>query len=82
MQRRPLSLILWLALAPLVRAALPIPDAGRPADRKKFSNALPPFAAVYHNADVASLINDLRNNFAPSAPGITSVQVAAQRSKL
>ena len=57
------------------------PIAVLPADREKFNNIMPPFAGVYNDADVASVANYLRKNFAPSAPEVTAAQVAAQRAK-
>ena len=66
----------------LINVILKGPAAVLPADRPKFSNVMPPFATVYKDADIASLINYLRANFAPSAPKVTPGQVAAQRAKL
>ena len=43
---------------------------------------MPPFGPVYKDADIASLINYLRANFAPNAPKVTPEEVAAQRAKL
>ena len=51
-----------------------------PVDREKFSNVMPPFA-VLGDADLAGVINFLRQNFAPSTPEVTAAQVAAQRGK-
>ena len=65
----------------LINVILKGPAAVLPADREKFNNVMPPFAAVYNDADVASLINYLRKNFAPAAPAATPAQVAAQRAK-
>ena len=53
-----------------------------PADRPKYQNTMPPFGSVYKDADIASLINYLRANFAPNAPKVTPEEVAAQRAKL
>jgi mono/diheme cytochrome c family protein len=66
----------------LINVILKGPAAVLPADREKFNNVMPPFAAVYTDADVASLVNYLRKNFAPTAPEATAAQVAAQRAKL
>jgi mono/diheme cytochrome c family protein len=52
-----------------------------PADREKFNNIMPPFAGVYNDADLASLINYVRANFAPAAARVTPAQIAAQRAK-
>ncbi|MBW8782999.1 MAG: c-type cytochrome, partial [Verrucomicrobia bacterium] len=65
----------------LINVLLKGPAAVLPADREKFSNVMPPFAG-YNDADLASVINYLRKNFAPGAPEVTPAQVAAQRAKL
>ena len=65
----------------LINVLLKGPAAVLPADREKFSNVMPPFGAAYSDADVASVINFIRANFAPAAPRVTTEQVAAQRSK-
>ena len=65
----------------LINVILKGPAAVLPADREKFNNVMPPFAAAYNDADVASVINYLRKNFAPAAPAVTPAQVAAQRAK-
>jgi mono/diheme cytochrome c family protein len=39
---------------------------------------MPPFSVI-NDADLASVINYLRKNFAPSAPEVTAAQVAARR---
>lgn len=64
----------------LIRVLLNGPAAALPADREKYSNVMPPFN-VLSDADLASLINYLRVNFAPQAPKVTPEQVAAQRAK-
>jgi len=66
----------------LINVILKGPAAVLPPDREKFSNVMPPFAAVCNDAQVAGLINYLRANFAPSAPPVTPEQVAAQRAKM
>ena len=43
---------------------------------------MPPFAKVYSDGDIASLINYLRANFAPNAPKVAPEEVAAQRARL
>jgi glucose/arabinose dehydrogenase/cytochrome c5 len=65
----------------LINVVLRGPAAVLPADRAKFGNVMPPFGAVYNDADLASLLNYLRRNFAPAAPEVTPAQVAAQRAK-
>jgi glucose/arabinose dehydrogenase/cytochrome c5 len=66
----------------LVNVILRGPAAVLPADREKFSNVMPPFAAAYNDAEIASLANYLRRNFAAGTNGeITAAQVAAQRAQ-
>jgi glucose/arabinose dehydrogenase/cytochrome c5 len=64
----------------LINVLLKGPAAVLPADREKFSNVMPPFA-IYTDAQIASLINYVRANFAPGASKVTPGQVAAQREK-
>jgi mono/diheme cytochrome c family protein len=66
----------------LINVILKGPAAVLPADRPKYQNVMPPFGPVYHDYDVASLINYLRANFAPAAAKVTTEEVAAQRAKL
>jgi glucose/arabinose dehydrogenase/cytochrome c553 len=63
----------------LLNVILKGPAAVLPVDREKFGNVMPPFGAVYNDADIASLANYLRRNFAPGAAEVTPAQVAAQR---
>ncbi len=65
----------------LIDVLLKGPAAVLPPDREKFQNIMPPFGAVYSDADLASVINYARANFAPNAPRVTPAQVAAQRAK-
>ena len=65
----------------LINVVLRGPAAVLPADRAKFGNVMPPFGTVYNDADLASLLNYLRRNFAPAAPEVTPAQVAAQRAQ-
>jgi glucose/arabinose dehydrogenase/cytochrome c5 len=64
----------------LIDVLLKGPQAVLPADREKFSNVMPPFGAAFNDADVASVINYLRKNFAPGAPEVSAGQVAARRN--
>lgn len=66
----------------LINVILKGPAAVLPADREHFNNVMPPFGAVYNDADVASLVNYLRKNFATSAPEVAAAQVATQRAKM
>src|SRR5258708_11541707 len=50
----------------LINVLLKGPAAVLPADREKFNNVMPPFGAVYNDADIASVISYLRKNFAPN----------------
>jgi glucose/arabinose dehydrogenase/mono/diheme cytochrome c family protein len=63
----------------LIDVLLKGPAAVLPPDREKFNNVMPPFGAVYNDADLASVINYVRKNFAPSASLVTAEQVAARR---
>ena len=64
----------------LIKVLLRGPAAVLPPDRPKFSNVMPPFAFL-NDDDLASIINYLRNNFAPGAGQVTSAQIAAQRGQ-
>jgi glucose/arabinose dehydrogenase/mono/diheme cytochrome c family protein len=66
----------------LIDVILKGPAAVLPPDREKFNNVMPPFAAVYTDADIASVINFVRKNFAPAAPEVTPADVAARRAKM
>ena len=66
----------------LINVLLKGPAAVLPPDREKYQNVMPPFGQVYSDADLASVINYIRANFAPKAPRVTPEQVAAQRAKL
>jgi mono/diheme cytochrome c family protein len=68
--------------AQLINVLLQGPAKVMPADRPKFQNVMPPFGPVYKDADIASLINYLRANFAPAAPKVAPEEVATQRAKL
>jgi glucose/arabinose dehydrogenase/mono/diheme cytochrome c family protein len=63
----------------LINVVLKGPAAVLPADREKFGNVMPPFGAVYNDADIASLLTYLRKNFAAGTTEVTAAQVAAQR---
>lgn len=65
----------------LINVILRGPAAVLPADREKFNNVMPPYGAVINDADLASLVNHLRKNFAPGAAEVTPAQVAAVRKQ-
>jgi mono/diheme cytochrome c family protein len=65
----------------LINVLLKGPAAVLPADREKFSSAMPPFS-IYSDADLAGVINYLRANFAPAAPKVSPEQISAQRSRM
>ena len=67
--------------ARLIDVLLKGPAAVLPADREKFQNAMPPYGAAYGDADLASVINYIRKNFAPDEPEVTPAQIAAKRAK-
>jgi glucose/arabinose dehydrogenase/mono/diheme cytochrome c family protein len=64
----------------LIRLLLLGPAAVLPADREKFSNEMPPFAAM-NDDDLADVINYLRRNHAPGNSSVTAAQVAAERTR-
>lgn len=65
----------------LINILLKGPAAVLPPDREKFAGAMPPFA-IYNDAQIASLLNYLRANFATNASVVTPEQVAAQRARM
>jgi glucose/arabinose dehydrogenase len=65
----------------LINVLLRGPAAVLPADREKFSNVMPAFAAL-SDAELAGIINFLRKNFAPGATEVTAAQIAAARARL
>ncbi|MBC7368545.1 MAG: PQQ-dependent sugar dehydrogenase [Undibacterium sp.] len=65
----------------LINVLLKGPQAVLPIDREKFSSAMPPLGALYNDAELASVINFIRKNFATNAGSVTAAQVAAQRHK-
>lgn len=67
--------------AQLINVLLKGPSAVLPANRLQYQNVMPPFGAAYSDADLASVINYIRANFAPKAPRVTAADVAAQRPK-
>ena len=64
----------------LIDVLLKGPAAVLPADREKFSNVMPPFGAAFNDADLASVINYLRKNFAPGSAEVSPAQIAARRT--
>ena len=56
--------------ARLINVLLRGPAAVLPADREKFTNVMPPFG-ILNDADLASVINYLRHNFAPGTTQVT-----------
>jgi mono/diheme cytochrome c family protein len=65
----------------LIQVLLKGPAAVLPADRAKYSSAMPPFN-VLNDADLAGVINYIRARFAPNAPKVSIEQVATERAKL
>jgi mono/diheme cytochrome c family protein len=66
----------------LIAVVLKGPQAVLPPDREHYNNVMPPFGAVYNDADVASIVNFVRKNFGGGVDGnVTAEQVAAQRAK-
>jgi glucose/arabinose dehydrogenase/mono/diheme cytochrome c family protein len=62
----------------LIDVLLKGPAAVLPADREKFSSAMPPFE-IYNDTDLAGVINYIRANFAPASSQVTPDQIAARR---
>jgi glucose/arabinose dehydrogenase/mono/diheme cytochrome c family protein len=67
--------------ATLINVLLKGPQVVLPADREKFSNTMPPLAAIYNDVEIASVINFIRKNFSTNASPVTAEQVAARRGK-
>ena len=67
--------------AQLINVLLKGPAAVLPKERLNYQNVMPPFGPVYSDADIASVINYVRANWAPDAQRVTADQVAAQRNK-
>ena len=65
----------------MINVLLRGPAAVLPADREKFSNVMPAFAML-NDADLANVINYLRQTHAPGSDQVTAAQVAAIRAKL
>ena len=65
----------------LINVLLRGPAAVLPADRAKYSSAMPPFNLL-SDADLAGVLSYVRTRFAPGLSPITPEQVAAQRAKL
>jgi glucose/arabinose dehydrogenase/mono/diheme cytochrome c family protein len=65
----------------LINILLKGPAAVLPPDRAKYTGAMPPFN-VLSDADIAGVINYVRDRFAPNGAKVTPEQVAAQRAKL
>jgi glucose/arabinose dehydrogenase/mono/diheme cytochrome c family protein len=67
------------APATIIRAVLHGPAQVLPADRPKYANLMPPFAAAMNDADVADTLTFVRKAFGKGAAPISAAQVAAQR---
>jgi glucose/arabinose dehydrogenase/mono/diheme cytochrome c family protein len=64
----------------LIRAVLQ-GSAALPADRPKYANQMPPFAAASNDADLAEALTFVRRAFGNNASPVTPAQVAALRQK-
>ena len=64
----------------LIDVILRGPAAVLPPGREKFSSIMPPYGAAISDLEVASIINFLRQNFAPAGTAVTAEQVAARRA--
>ncbi|MEY4487661.1 MAG: hypothetical protein RIQ79_169, partial [Verrucomicrobiota bacterium] len=65
----------------LIDVVLKGPAAVLASDRQKFPLSMPPFGAVYNDADLAGILTFIRKNFAAGASDVTASQVAARRAK-
>ena len=63
----------------LIRVLLDGPAKALPADRTKYANQMPPFAAAFNDADIAEVLSFCRRVFAKGTSAISPEQVAAQR---
>ena len=63
----------------LIRVLLEGPIKALPADRVKYANQMPPFAAAFNDGDIAEVLSFCRRVFAKGTSAITTNQVAAQR---
>ena len=63
----------------LIRVLLDGPAKALPADRVKYANQMPPFAAAFNDGDIAEVLSFCRRVFAKGTSAITPEQVAAQR---
>jgi glucose/arabinose dehydrogenase/mono/diheme cytochrome c family protein len=65
--------------ATLIRAVLRGPAAVLPANRPKYANLMPPFAAAMNDADIAETLTFVRKAFGKGAPPIVASQVTSER---
>jgi len=65
--------------ATLIRAVLRGPASVLPANRPKYANAMPPFAAAMNDADMADTLTFVRKAFGKGAPAVTARDVARLR---
>ncbi len=63
----------------LIHVLLDGPIKALPADRVKYANQMPPFAAAFNDNDIAEVLSFARRVFAKGTSQITAEQVAAQR---
>jgi glucose/arabinose dehydrogenase/cytochrome c553 len=63
----------------LIRAVLHGPANALPANRPKYANQMPPFAAALNDADIAEILTFSRRVFGKGASPVTAAQVKAQR---
>jgi glucose/arabinose dehydrogenase/cytochrome c553 len=65
--------------ATLIRTILNGPAQALPADRPKYSNQMPPFAATLNDGDTAEILTFVRAAFGKGASPVTPAQVAGER---
>jgi nitrite reductase (NO-forming) len=69
------------AAATLIRVVLHGPSQVLPADRPKYANQMPPFAAALNDADIAEILTFSRRVFGKGASSVTAAQVASERRR-
>jgi mono/diheme cytochrome c family protein len=63
----------------LIRTVLHGPAQVLPANRPKYANQMPPFAAALNDVDTAEILTFARRVFGKGASPVTAAQVAAER---
>lgn len=69
-------------VATLINVVLRGPAQALPAERAKYANVMPPFAAAFNDQQVSEILTYVRAAFASGAPAVQPADVAAERAKL